>query len=103
MFIPDSSSPASPASAPPSLPQRWLSTVLRTLLVIGGMLLMLGAVLLGLMLATAVVLWALLRGRRPGPVNLRWGGMPRPRGFAQRSAGEVVDVQAREVDSPPRP
>jgi hypothetical protein len=77
-----------------------LSAVLRTVLVIFGMLLMLGALLLGLVLATGVVLWALLRGRRPGPVNLRWGYMPRPRGFGQKPSGEVVDVQAREVDGP---
>ena len=92
--------PPSPSN-PPTLLQRMLSAVLRTLLVIGGMLLMFGALLLGLVLATGVVLWALLRGRRPGPVNLRWGYMPRPRGFGQAPPrGEVVDVQAREVDGP---
>ena len=93
-------SPDPSSSAPLSLPQRLLSALLRFVLVIGGMLLMLGALLLGLLLASGVVLWALLRGRRPGPVNLRWGGMPRPRGFGPRATGEVVDVQAREVDGP---
>ncbi len=78
-----------------------LAAVLRPVLIIGGMLLMLGALLLGLMLATGVVLWALLRGRRPAPVNLRWSRMPRSRGFGQaHSRGEVVDVQARQVDGP---
>ncbi len=86
---------------PPSRLRRMLAAVLRPLLVIGGMLLMLIALLLGLVLATGVVLWALLRGRRPGPVNLRWGRMPRPRGFGPAPPrGEVVDVQAREVDGP---
>lgn len=89
------------ASTTPSRLQRVLAAVLRPLLVIGGMLLMLGALLLGLVLATGVVLWALLRGRRPGPVNLRWGRMPRGRGFGPAPGhGEVVDVQAREVDGP---
>ena len=91
--------PSSPA--PLSLPQRVLSALLRFVLIVGGMILMLGALMLGLVLATGVVLWALLRGRRPGPVNVRWGRMPRPRGFGPRPTGEVVDVQAREVDSSP--
>ena len=89
-----------PASAPPPLLQRIWDTLLNAVLLAGGMLLMLGALLLGLLLATGVLLWALLRGRRPGPVNLHWGRMPRPRGFGPRPGGEVVDVQAREVDGP---
>lgn len=93
------------ASSPASLPQRVLSAVLRVVFVIGGMLLMLGALLLGLMLATGIVLWALLRGRRPGPVNLRWGTMPRP-GFGTRhpraATGEVVDATVvRDVENTP--
>lgn len=94
-------------SAPASLPQRLLSAVLSAVLVVGGMLLMLVALVMGLVLAGGVVLWALLRGRRPGPVNLRWGYMPRPPGFGPRparpGAADVVDVQAREVEDLPRP
>lgn len=93
-------SPHPSFTSPLSLPQRLLSALLRFVLVVGGMMLMAGALLLGLVLASGVVLWALLRGRRPGPVNLRWGGMPRPRGFGPRATGDVVDVQAREVDGP---
>jgi hypothetical protein len=94
---------------PPSTPsssswlQRLGASVLRLVLVLGAMLLMLGMLVLGILVATGVVLWALLRGRRPGPVNLRWGPMPRPPGFRRTPPGEVVDVQAREVDDPPRP
>ncbi len=95
-------------STPASLPQRLAAAVLRTVFVVGGMLLMLGALLLGLLLATGVVLWALLRGRRPGPVNLRWRTMARPAGFGVWSGpagrSEVVDVDARvvaEADRPP--
>jgi hypothetical protein len=81
--------------------QRLLAAVLRPVLVIGGMLLMLVALLVGMVLATGVLVWALLRGRRPGPVNLHWGRMPRARGFGTAPGrGEVVDVQAREVDGP---
>ena len=94
-------------SPAPSLLQRVLGPILRFVLVIGGMLLMAGALLLGMVVATGVVIWTLLRGRRPGPVNLRWGTMPRPRGFGRpgtaEAVGEVVDVQAREVDGPRLP
>lgn len=93
---------SSPSSSP-SLLQRVLAPIVRFVLVLGGMLLMAGALLLGMVVATGVVIWALLRGRRPGTVNLRWGTMPRPRGFGRPASGEVVDVQAREVDSPRLP
>jgi len=93
---------SSPSPAP-SLLQRVLGPIVRFVLVIGGMLLMAGALLLGMVVATGVVIWALLRGRRPVPVNLRWGTMPRPRGFGRAATGEVVDVQAREVDGPRLP
>ncbi|MBN8492262.1 MAG: hypothetical protein J0M00_12650 [Burkholderiales bacterium] len=89
---------SSPSPAP-SLLQRMLASIVRFVLVLGGMLLMAGALLLGMVVATGVVIWALLRGRRPGPVNLRWGTMPRPRGFGRPAGGEVVDVQVREVDT----
>ena len=88
------------ASPNPSLWQRTLSALLRIVLLISATVLMIGAMLIGLVLASGVVLWALLRGRRPGPVNLRWGRMPRAGGFGQQPRGEVVDVQAREVDGP---
>jgi len=80
--------------------QRTVAALLRAALLISATVLMIGAMLIGLVLASAVVLWALLRGRRPGPVNLRWGRMPRAGGFDRPVGGEVVDVQAREVDSP---
>jgi hypothetical protein len=89
------------ASPNPSLWQRTVAALLRIVLLISATVLMIGAMLIGLVLASGVVLWALLRGRRPGPVNLRWGHMPRARGFGQAPPrGEVVDIQAREVDGP---
>lgn len=90
-----------PSAAPRSVLQRLLRPLLRFALVVAGALLMFAALLLGLVLAGGVVLWALLRGRRPGPVHLRWGTtMPRPPGFGRPPCGEVVDVQVREVDGP---
>jgi hypothetical protein len=88
------------AAPNPSLWQRTVFAVIRTVLLVSATLLMLGALLFGVMLASGVVLWALLRGRRPGPVNIRWGRMPGARGFGRPAAGEVVDVQAREVSDP---
>jgi hypothetical protein len=89
---------AAPAS---SFWQRLLLQVLRAPALFGVALLMLGALLLGLLLAVGLLLWALLRGRRPGSVNLRWGAMPGRRGFGRpvdaASTAEVVDVQVREV------
>jgi len=95
------------APSNPSLWQRSVTALLRIALVLSATALMIGALLLGMVVATGVVLWALLRGRRPGPVHLRWGRMPRTGGFGRpgRSdrAAEVVDVQAREVQGPPLP
>ncbi len=82
--------------------QRGATALLRIVLLLGATLLMIGALLLGLVLATGVVLWALLRGRRPGPVNLRWGRMPRAGAFYRQSSADVVDVQVREVQGPPQ-
>lgn len=101
-----------PASSVPNALQRMLAALWRFALVIGGMLLMLAALMLALVLASGVLLWALLRGRRPEPVNLRWNTVPRRSGFGRRTSGEVVEVvdvqvrevreaQAREVDGPP--
>jgi hypothetical protein len=88
------------ASSSPSLWQRGWSALLRSVLLVSATLLMIGALLLGLVVACGVVLWALLRGRRPEPINLRWGRMPGARGFGRPPSGEVVDVQAREVQDP---
>lgn len=65
-----------------------------------GLVLMAGLLLAGLLTAVIILLWARLRGRPVPPVNLRWG---RAGGFsagAGRPAGEVVDIEAREVDAP---
>jgi hypothetical protein len=91
-----------------------LSSLLwRTVLTLAGLAMLGLMLLLGLAVALGVVLWALLRGRRPAPWRGGWpgaarGGMPswsRP-GSTRRNAGgqgqtasrtqgmgEVIDVQ----------
>lgn len=86
-------------SDPPGPVQRFVSTLLRVALLVGGVLLMFGALMLALLLAGGALLWALLRARRPDAVNLRWNTVHRPSGFARRADRvEVVDVQVREID-----
>lgn len=76
-------------------------TLLKLLLVAGGAVLGLVALAVGMLLALGLVLWALLRGRRPEKVQVfRWRGMPRG---AARPPAEVVDIEAREVRTEPGP
>ena len=73
-----------------------------------GLALMVGMLLLGLALLAFVLLWALLRGRWPPAFAAMRARYTRPGGWqapgARRGggAGEVVDVEAREVVSPRR-
>jgi hypothetical protein len=112
MWSGDGTSSAEPArmhmndtSSSPSIWQRGLTAVLRIVLLFGATVVLIGTLLLGLVLAVGIVLWALLRGRRPGPVNLRWASRRRSSGIGRPAncdiAGEVVDVQAHEVQGPP--
>jgi choline-glycine betaine transporter len=64
--------------------------------------LVIGVLTLGMLIVAGFVLQALLRGRRPGAVDLRWATAPIARARQRAPVGEVVDVQAREVDRPPR-
>lgn len=63
--------------------------------------LLIGALTLGMVIVAGFALRALLGGRRPGPVNLHWGSAPIARARRRAPAGEVVDVQAREIEMPP--
>ena len=75
--------------------KRLLRTLLKLLLLAVGAVLGLFALAFGLLLTAGLVLWALVRGRKPVQVQtFRWRGMPRP---GARPFGEVVDVEAREV------
>ena len=76
-------------------------TLLKLLLLAGGAVLGLVALAVGMLLALGLVVWALVRGRRPEKVQVfRWRG--KPRGAATPPA-EVVDIEAREVRSEPGP
>lgn len=98
MASPDHPIAMTSKSAAVSALTRVATAVLRAGLALFAMLLMIGALVLGIAVAAGVVVWALLRGRRPGPVNLRWGTGRMPRPGAHRPAGEVVDVASREID-----
>lgn len=83
---------------------RWLNTLARTLLRLSmlaiGLVIGLAALVMGLLLTVGLVGWALLRGRRPVPVQaFRWRGVPRP-GSRPGAAAEVVDIEAYEVAQP---
>jgi hypothetical protein len=87
---------------PPSLLARIAGVALTIVLAIFGFVLMLSALVAGLLLAAGAVVWALLRGRRPGPVNLRWKMARKPGQRAPARGGEVIDIEVREVDETPR-
>jgi hypothetical protein len=78
--------------------------LLRAVLAIAGLVFVASAVVAALIASVAVGVWALLSGRRPAVLAVvrrgwrlrrtrRGRGHPDPR-------GEVVDVEAREVDEP---
>lgn len=73
-----------------------LAGVLRVLLLALGALAAMVAMLMGLLLAAALVVWALLRGRKPviGQAFV-WRGR-RSQG-PSAGVGEVVDAEVREV------
>lgn len=95
-----------------------LNGLWRGLLAVLGMAVVLALLVLGFVLSLALIVWALLRGRRPAPVRFRWGAMGQAmasrqaRGQAQPHAShtDVVDVEVREItgaastnDQAPRP
>lgn len=81
-----------------------LGVLLGIVLAIVGFVLMIGALLLGVVLAAGAALWSLLRGRRPAPVRFTWQQATarawRP-GSGRPPSEEVVDIEAREVTADP--
>ncbi|HEY1089607.1 MAG TPA: hypothetical protein VGE47_00810 [Burkholderiaceae bacterium] len=70
-----------------------ISILLRVVFAIGAIVVTLALLAVGIFTAIALLLWSLLRGRKPvfKTVNIR-----RP-GATRAPQGEVVDVEAREV------
>jgi hypothetical protein len=90
---------------------RLLTGLWRGLLAVLGMAVVLALLVLGIVLSLVLIVWALLRGRRPTPMRFHWSGMGQ--GMTGRRAraapppsntqAEVVDVEVREItDTPPR-
>ena len=80
---------------------RATAAVVGTVLALLVVLIVVSALMVAIVVACGSVLWALLRGRRPEPVNLRWSAVRPARTSWRAPAGDVVDVLAREVDQPP--
>ncbi len=84
-----------------------LSAAVRLVVAMFGALLMVGALFIGLLVGLTLMLFALLRGRKPQGMKFVWrkGDWPgRPgsgRAGGSPATGEVVDIEAREL--PPRP
>ena len=97
----------------PSRPASWagrglaavralLRGVLRVCFVCAGFVLMLGALFAGLLLVSLLVLWSLLRGRRPAAGVFR-STFERSRRRTGAAPGQVIDVEVREVPDPVLP
>lgn len=80
---------------------RWL---LRAVVVLAGLVFGLSLLAAGVVVGLGVLLWSLVRGRRPTVLQFRrftqarWGGFAGAP-FAQpaKPQGEVIDIEAREV------
>jgi predicted lipid-binding transport protein (Tim44 family) len=78
----------------------FLGALLGILFAIVGFVVMVGALMLGLVVAIAALLWSLVRGRKPAPVRFEWR---RHTARAWRPASgrppmdEVVDIEVREI------
>jgi Flp pilus assembly protein TadB len=87
----------------PAFVSRVVSALLRLVLVAVGLVFGLMALLAGLVLALWIIVWSLLRGRKPQVRRFRmkptsaFGGMGR-----RAPQGDVVDIQAREVPDTPQ-
>lgn len=82
--------------------QRFVSAVLRLLVITAG--LVFAAVLLftGLVFTLLLLVWSLLRGRRPRVVKFRVDPSFGAHRDAGPAGGDVVDIEAREVPEAPQ-
>jgi hypothetical protein len=87
-----------------------VGAIVRFAVALAGALLMVGALLMGLLLGLTLMIFALLRGRRPQGVQFmwrkgEWPGRPRNGSAPVGSGGEVLDIDARVIapdESKPR-
>jgi hypothetical protein len=76
--------------------QSLVRTLFRLVLIVGGAMVALAALVMGLMLTVGLVSWALLRGRRPAlRQGFVWRGRSGP--GSQPTGTDVVDVDVHEV------
>lgn len=92
-----------PRDEPPARPGR-LQRVLHTLLAVGialiGFTVMLAALVMGTVLALGLVVWALIRGRKPAAGVFRSTYQRARERQSNMRRAEVVDVEVREVVEP---
>jgi len=83
--------------------RRVFAFIIRLAALLIGALFALGLLLLGLVLTTVFIVWALLRGRRPQVRRFKVDPRQPFGGFSRRADNaDVVDVEAREVPAAPR-
>ncbi|MEO8278182.1 MAG: hypothetical protein ABI564_00745 [Ideonella sp.] len=86
-----------------TLVRKLWSTILRTALVLFGLVVVAVVMVVGAVLGVALISWALLRGRSAPPLAFRWNGPVDWRRGGRRQAGDapadadVVDIEAREL------
>lgn len=82
---------------------RVVSALLRLVLVAAGLVFGLMALLAGLVLAFWLIVWSLLRGRKPQVRHFRMKPTSPFGGMGTRAPqGDVVDIEAREVPDTPQ-
>ena len=86
--------------------RRLLGGIVRALaglvLAVSAVVVVLSALLVAVVLTVSLVLWALLRGRRPAQ-GVFSSSFQRARRRQPPPVGEVVDVEVREVQPGPKP
>jgi Flp pilus assembly protein TadB len=93
------------ATESPRTRSLWKSAVLgvvRLAVALVAVVVMLGVLLMGLLLAMGLVVWSLLRGRRPAQ-GLFSTSFRRARQRSPWAEGTVIDIEAREVPEPHKP
>ncbi len=83
--------------------QRFVSAVLRLLVIAAGLVFAAVLLLAGLVFTLLLLVWSLLSGRRPRVVKFRVDPSFGAHRGAGPASGDVVDIEAREVPDAPMP